>query len=659
MKLHTFFLLPVLAASALLAADADIGKAITDAAAWESGKDMAPLRTLETLVYQSKQDPKLRRDLEAGLVALLAKETPPEAKRFACQQLAVIGSDQSLAAISMLLSQEETAGYACYALRKNPSPKADDTLLNALPSLTGRPRLQVLYTIGGRHSDKAVPALAALAHSSDLPTAEAALGALGEIGSKESVAALTTLRKDLLPALEPVMYDALLRAADRLAEANIKKSATEVYSDLLAANRPVSVRRGALLGLFRVDSDKGEKRILETLRGTDALLKPIAISAVPALPSSGASKKIALELSRLSPAEQAMLIEALAARRDSQAKAAITGQITAQQLEVRLAAIAALGQIGDVKAVPLLVNSLATAVSADEQAVAEQALVTLPEQARIDQAIIAETINAKDFAKARLIPVLSRRNLRSALSVLLDAASSSDKAVIRAAFTALSRLAEESDLGTMLDKLSGVPTELRTEAEASVMQVLGRVENEDRRSGIVCDRLPKAATVDAKCSLIRILPGAGGAKALAAVQQAITDPTPQIRDAAVRALGEWRNLSAWDSLLATYRQPQKETYRVLALRGMVRLLAEDNVNPSPTLFARYQDLLKGARNDSDHRLILGALASAAHPDALPLTFPLLTNPEIRPEVEQTIRQIATAIRRQHPQAAQAALSKLK
>ena len=74
---------------------ADLTQLTADAAKWESGQNVGPLRQIEQLARESAGKPAQCAELEAALVKLLASSSTSEARRFACQQLAVIGSDAS------------------------------------------------------------------------------------------------------------------------------------------------------------------------------------------------------------------------------------------------------------------------------------------------------------------------------------------------------------------------------------------------------------------------------------------------------------------------------------------------------------------------------------------------------------------------------------
>ncbi len=110
---------------------------------------------------------------------------------------------------------------------------------------------------------------------------------------------------------------------------------------------------------------------------------------------------------------------------------------------------------------------------------------------------------------------------------------------------------------------------------------------------------------------------------------------------------------------ALCNQPGNETARGLALRGLVRLASEGNAHPDSALVGRYLLLVGSARTDAELKLVLGALAGVAHPDALHLAAGLLARPAVRAEAEAAVRKIAEAIKGEFPEAAQEALRQIQ
>ncbi|MFZ2640756.1 MAG: hypothetical protein WA117_07185, partial [Verrucomicrobiia bacterium] len=354
------------------------------------------------------------------------------------------------------------------------------------------------------------------------------------------------------------------------------------------------------------------------------------------------------------------MIEALASRGDEAVYAAINAQVSAADVAVRRAAIAAIGRLEGASAVPLLVKAMPGEKTAEELQDIETALVSLRGGSATDQAIVAELKPSPAESKVRLCSVLSRRGAHVAMPALLTEASAFDVATAQAAFQAVGKLATADDLPAVLERLVGMSADdARSDAESAAVRTMQKMADTGRRTDAVMARMAKCSDLEGRCSLLRLLPSAGDAKALTELKAACADKEARIRAAAVRSLATWPDVAAWDMLMSVCRQPETDTLRVIALRGLVRLAGNLNAKPDAALIDRYRQLLAVARNADDRKLILGALAGVAHPDALKLVLPLLSNPNIRAETELAVRKIAAAVKAQHPEAARDALQRLQ
>lgn len=634
---------------------ADLSSLIDAAAKYESGQSVEPLRKFEQLLRDSAATPALRAELEAAMIKLLAPGATFEARRFACQQLAAIGTDASLPALAELLKNEETVGIACLALGVYPSAKVNGVLRTALASAGGRARLQIVTTLGNRRDTEAVKSLSEMARDNDALVASTAIVALGKIANEPARTAIATLRNEAKPALARIVADASLCVAETLAAAGDRKGAMAICEELLQPAQPDNIRRGAFGALLRLEKDNAGQRILSAIHGSDAKLKPVAIAAIGSLKSRDASKKFAAELPKLQPCEQVCMIEALASRGDKAVYAAINAQVSAADVAVRRAAIAAVGRLEGASAVPLLVKAMPGEKTAEELQDIETALVSLRGGSATDQAIVAELKPSPAESKVRLCSVLARRGAHVAVPALLAEASSSNVTTVQAAFQAVGKLATANDLPAVLERLAGMSVDdARSDAESAAVRTMQRIADAARRTDVVMARMAKCPGIEGRCSLLRLLPSAGDAKALAALKAACADKEPLIRAAAVRSLATWPDAGAWEMLMSVCRQPETDTLRALALRGLVRLAGDLNAKPDATLIDRYRQLLDVARNVDDRKLILGALAGAAHPDALKLATPLVSDTAVRAEAELAVRKIKASLNTQQPASKQTA-----
>ncbi len=636
----------------------DLDQAVAAAVNYQSGQSLEPFRYLEAAVRKALAQPAARKEVEAALIKLLGSESTFEARRFACKQLGFIGGKDALPFLAGLLKEEETVGIACLALTTYPRGQADAMLRAELTWAQGPMLVQVINTLGDRHDEGAVTALARLVTSSDQAVSEAAIAALGKIGNGPAWRTISQLRKHADPALEPVLTDATLRCAEKLAASGDRKAASAVYDELLTRSSLVGVRRSALSALLRLDLDGGEERIARILSGEDAALKPVAIAAVAGLPSHGASARFAAALHHLQPQEQVLMIDSLAARNDADARLVLAKSVSSTQLSTRVAAINALGRLGDPYFAGLLARAAALA-EGDESRAIETALVGLHGGAQTDKVLAAELKTASSKARVVLMGALARRQGAAATPLLLEQAASSDNSVAKCAFRTLARTATPADAPAVITRLAAVQDAgVRSEGQSTASQLLTKVPNASSRSAMVRQALATATNAEPRCSLLGLLPACGDAAALTVLTLAVSDSEDSVREAALRALADWPDGSVWDTLLALYRKPETEAARGIALRGLVRIVEEQNANPDAALFEHYRQLLAGARTDADLKLILGSLSGASHPDALVIATGLLLSPGVRPEASVAVRRIAESIKGQYPEAAQQALQRL-
>ncbi len=659
----------VFGAPTTFSAEPNLSQLIETAAKYESGQSMAALRQIEDLARPSLSNDRLRLELEAGLVRLLTSEATVEARQFACQHLATIGTEASLPALGNLLKNESSALLAAHALSAHPSPKAGGVLRNALPQLRGSTLIQVVGTLGDRRDAASVDALAQIAQSPEPGVATAAILALGKIANPPARVVIGEWRRRLnrsagaeggpIPEEQRrAIYEASMVAAERLVTDQDRDAAVPVYEELVDSAHPDNVRRGAFEALLQLDDDGGERRILETLRGTDALLKPVAISGMRALRSPASSEKFAAALPTLPTEEQVWLIDALAGRRDEAARAAVEASLFSTNAPVRYAAIQALGSSADVTLVPLFSKALAASANSGERTRIERALITLPRESEIDAALIAELGRSAASGQAIWIRVLARRDLREAIPAILRAAG--QQATASEAFEALGSLATAEEIPVLLGSLVQLQVpDARSDAEAAMVQVLMKTDDLSRRTKPVLAALGTSADRETRSSLLRLLPSCGSPDALQVLNAARKDSDPQVRDTAIRALFEWPDAQAWDALLDVRQRAEQANYRALAFNALVRIAETGNATPDAKLFERYRTLLQTARSEDERRLILGALSGAAHPGALELALPLASEAGIKAEAKLAVKRIAESIKQTHPDAATEALKRLE
>jgi len=370
------------------------------------------------------------------------------------------------------------------------------------------------------------------------------------------------------------------------------------------------------------------------------------------VPGEAATKKFAGLLPELSPQAQADLLGALGDRGDAAAKPAVLAMLESEQAAVRAAALSALGALGGAGDVPLLAKNVAAGSNAEEAA-ARLALVRLRGE-EVNQAVLSAMDEAGAETRAALLGVLAARNAKEALPEVVESTQDESEAVRLAALSALRYLAGIADTARLVDVLGKVQSEAeRRKAELALLAVCSR-GGEDC-AGPLLDALGTAKPA-ARIALLHALARAGGPDAYDAVRKiALNEEAEErVRDEAVRMLSRWPDPKAVADLHTLAGTAQNRRYKVLAIRGLVRLAAEAEP-PQVDMLAEALDL---APRPEEKRLVLGALGNVGTAEALSLVTPLLSDAAVAEEAALATIAIAARIKEEAADQAREALNKV-
>jgi len=644
------------ATTARAASKADVDKVVADLAKFKSGDPVDPVNNLQALLREIHGQADLTQHLEKGLMGLLEGDADAEAGLQACEALGRIGSEACIPVLEKMLPDPKTNHMACYGLQPNPSPKALAALRRGLEKSKGRAAVCICGVLGYRRDKEAVPILARLTRADDAQVADAALAALGKIGSPEAANLLGAARKSVAPALRGAATDAYLQCANRMADEGMKKPAVAIFKEVLADNLPVMYHRGALLALMRTAGDEALPHVMAAIHGNDSMMKAAAIANIPALEGEGVVDRLAAELPNQAPESQALLLAAIADRGGAAARKVVTESLTSDVPAARLAAIKALAVVGNASSVTPLVKVVGSGSNEEKEA----AVVALRNIAGdgADQALIAAMNDAAPPLRAELIGVLHGRGTEAAVPALLEQTACADAGVQTAAFKALGRLAGPGDLPKVVDRLAAVTSDAtRPAGERAVVEVAQKAADPAACAAPVLGAIEKSDRPAVQASLLRVLGGIGGAKALAAVTKALDAGQPDVRDAAIRTLAAWPDPSAVPALVSVVRKTDDQTHRVVALRGAIRLLG-DTASAADAMPA-YKDLMAAADRPADKKLILGGLAGVAHPEALQLAVSCLDDAAVRAEAALATLKIGQALVGSNPDTVKTAMEQLQ
>ena len=634
---------------------ADVEAALKGIAGYTVGDSREGLQVVEHLVFASAADAGLRKKLATAVRVRLTSGATTDCKRFLCGQLSLVGSEEDVRALAALLNDKDLSLAARSALARIPGQAPLAAMRGELPATKGTVLIGLINTLGRRRDTRAVDAVARYLTSGNPAVVAASIDALGNIGSVGAAKALLTSKDRLSKELRMALADALLQCAEKLPAAGEKGLAATIYEDLSASTQPRHIRMAAFPGLVASRADRASL-LRNALTGNDPALQSAAIRCARRSGDRSVTAVLADQLPRLSGDIRLQLLNALADRGDPAALDAVMAACDSEDTATRLAAIRALGRLGNARTVRYITGLAAGSRGAEQQA-ARGALAALRGNG-VEAELIRAVAQGKPSSRREAIHAVRGRRLVAAVPALLKSAEDADSAVVRASLKAVGELGAAADIQALLGILKKAPPEtIQSDVESALVAIARRTDNVRQTTSALAEALPGADS-SLRCSLIRLLGRFGGDASLAAVRNAVKDKDETVRTAAVRTLADWPDVSALEGLLTVARSADSATLKILALRGLGRLAMQAKDTPPEKITSVLVEALKLAERPEEKRALLAALGGVPGVGAMQLAVSCLGDEALVDEAGLAAVQVAEAIWRYHRSEAREAMRKV-
>lgn len=575
---------------------------------------------------------------ERELLAKLQSDAPAADKAIACKLLAIHGSANAVPELSRLLENEQLSSWSRIALEAIPGPEAKAALRHATNSVTGRLLVGMINSIGVGRDAEAVELLIARLQDADAEVASAAAVALGRIGNAAAAKGLRPLLATAPAGTRSAIAEGAVLCAERFMLENQRDAAVALYDEVRKADVPhqriLEATRGAILARKPTE---GIALLIEQLNSKEPTLFHMGLSTAREFPGGEIDKALATEITKAAPERAALVIYAMADRKETVVLPAVTKAAGPGPKPVRLAAINALGRVGNDTS---LASLLQAGVDSDADVVraAKEALSDLP-GASIDKEIVTRLAKAEAKSYPLLIEVVGKRRI-SAIPELQKALDHSDKVVRAAALTSLGATVSPKDLSILITQfVSGKHEDDQPAAKQALMTACIRMPDREVCAADLSKAMAKSEVAD-QVELLQVLGQVGGTKALKTIVASAKSSDTDLQDTATELLGKWMTIDAAPELLDLSKTAPGDKYKVRAFRGYVRI-ARQFVMPDPERLAMCEEALKVCRNAADQKLVLEILKRYPTLDTLKLAFKLTQEvPELKDEGTQTVMAIA-------------------
>ena len=397
--------------------------------------------------------------------------------------------------------------------------------------------------------------------------------------------------------------------------------------------------------------------VLDILRSNDQEMQAAAIAMVKEMPGTQVTEALAKELPNLSAKSQVQLLSALGDRGDVAARPAVVAAVKAEDQSVRIAALRALGQLGDDSSVELLAQAAAGAKGAEQKA-ARDSLYRLRGQ-NVDKVILVAIPKVEAKTKVELISSVGQRNITAGVATLLETAKDSDRKVRTGSLRTLKIVAGPENLPALVELLIKAKSSSdRTEAQKTIAAVAHRIADKNRQAASVLAALPSVKETVARCSLLNVLGRIGDNSALPVLNAVLKDENIEIQTAAIRALADWPTPEPVAELLKVAESSGNKVHRILALRGFVRLLGLASDRPAGETIEMYKKAMSLAPDAGEKKKVLSGLSNTKSLAALQMAAGYLDDGTLSVEAGAAVINIAGGIYADYPEQAKDMLNQI-
>ncbi len=569
---------------------------------------------------------------------------------------------ESVSALAALLPDPQLSHSARFVLEAMSAPEAGDALRAALTKTDGMTQIGIMDSLAKRRDSLAIGDLKGLLVKSDPAVASAAAFALGRIAGPEVIQALKGALPYAPAQVCPAILDSLLACGQGLLQAGDKAGAMALFTFIHDGKVPDQYRMGAYRGMIRSAGDQAILLVTKALLGEDGADQLAAMQMARELPGTENTQALAALLSQLTSVRQIALVECLRQRQDPAAEAEVSKLAANPDLSVRVAALAALGELGDASTLSLLLDA-ASATDPSVQKAGRDALLNL-HRGDVTAALLKQLTTAPAPIQPEIIRALGGRADQNATPQLVELIDQGNPSMRVACLRALGVLGGNAEVKPLVKWILGAEDDaLRNAAQQSLIAVSQRIVGNraplDVQS-ITQGILNNETHPEGRAALLVVSGILVDESVRNAIRASLGNSNPVIQTAAARALAGTRDPALLPDLLSMASSTANDTQRADAIRGAVRLMTEEEgmtMEPQ-TIISHFKTLLASSKRAGDKYPVLAGLGRVPHLASLELAVPMLDESSTRSEAALAVVKIAQAIVGVHTAQAQAALKKV-
>lgn len=483
-----------------------------------------------------------RKQLEKQLVSLLEGDFPVTTQLWLLRQLHTIGSEASVDALASLLKSDDphVVDGARMALEYNSSSAATDALIQGLDAAKSEKQiLGFIDSLGLRGDGMAISSVVKHLRSENVAIANGAalaLGKLGEANPSQVKKAKLHVNLQASSADKVAVEQALLR---------ISRDWTQC-SRLVQEGANSAVRAAAFQKCIDLSSGRSARLLAKVLaeedfEGGNELLRIALLSG-----KSNVARTALKLVEEMDTGEQAVIVGSLATSgRSGKSEKMILSMAESESKSLKLQATLALGKVGSVASLPILLEALESKSRDLEEAAADS--IGSIKDSRVDRKLMASARSGDEAERVLAIRGLSYRNSRGAADLLNEFATNDGSEDARAeAIDAMERIGNEGSITALVELIVTEPKSggLRRNAQRALKRTTLRIGDPESAWKAMESGFESAGDdAEARNALLAVIDSAPTSDAIEYVRQLWQEGDETVRKTLLRTLPAWRN---WD-----------------------------------------------------------------------------------------------------------------
>ena len=568
-----------------------------------TGNDTQARMAIESLAQYagSPNREKERQLVENSILTALDKSADKEVKAFFIRRLQYFGGSESVARLEKYLNTADLYEPTLAALA---SIGKNDSGAIILKNIADKKDLQLqamVKTLGQLKYQPAEPYLIELAKTAKGALLKQVFAALANIEGKASLTTFKTAAKAsrFQPDYAETMV-AYLQYAKRLAEQGESKLSNQLCALVLKNCRHENqlIYRSSALAVPGFGSNA---LFLKEIKNKNKVYRVSVLNnAATQLNSENVGSWIAAL--KKAPAEtQAEILHFLSNRPEIEVlqEAILPGLSSGDEL-VRIEAIRSLAVNQKSNAVPVLIEQLKNAKSANERNEIEKALLSIC-SVKECSLLAAQLDGMNDAGKVVLIKVLDARRATNSFAQIMKYCKSENADIRTAAFGALANVSKAENAADLIALLKQTTDKKSVEniQNALIAIYSGTIKPD---AGLVLNEMQNGGQTD---KLIPVLSSLDDPKALKMVVGLLKSGSQPEREAAFVSLSNWKNPSAIAHLFTLFSNPEMKRFRMDALKACIRITLGSNL-PDDQKLLMIEKLMPECTTDPEKNLVIEA-----------------------------------------------------